>query len=366
MPAPVRIRSRASVLQVLRDPQRKSLPRIAWEAAAFWREKQERPHQYFQGLLYRKGIDDPQVYLGRDDRGRLDRLIMRPEASMKLRHKHLFDEHFSGALGVRLPRHLGYTEGGVFRAADETERPLGTEDDLRQLVDRLLDDVSAHGGDSFFAKPTNSSRGRGIVKVTSPVLDTVTWRAIQGQDYVFQQTVAQHPALSAVAPDSLNTMRVVTVRRDREEPEVAAVMMRFGRRGGATDNASAGGLIAGVDLATGRLARFCGTLFGSGGETFTHHPDTGHPLLGDGIPAFEIPKFEAGLEMARAAARHTEYPLVGWDVAIAPDGPVLIEGNFRPDYNTNETVSGAYATNPVFGPYIQELTGGRGLGPASR
>lgn len=361
MASSARIRSRASLLQIFRDPQRKSFPRIAWEAAAFKREKGEGPSQYFQSFLYRKGVRAPLRYLSRGDRERLNQLIMREEASLKLRRKHLFEEHFSQAPGVRLARHLGYAEEGTFRASNGSEFPLDTSKDLERMLERLLDNVRAHGGDSLFAKPTNMSRGRGIMKVTSSLPDPTLWESMQERGYVFQQTVAQHPKLAAVVPDTLNTMRITTVRREGEEPAVTSVWIRFGRVGGFVDNASAGGLFAGVDLATGRLARFCGSYFDKGGKVFTQHPDTGHPLFGGGRPAFEIPEFEAALEMALAAARHSDYPLVGWDVAVAHDGPVLIEANFKPDVHADEVANGAYVDNPVLGPFIQEITGGRGL-----
>ncbi len=92
------------------------------------------------------------------------------------------------------------------------------------------------------------------------------------------------------------------------------------------------------------------------GEFFEVHPDTGVP-----VKDFCVPDFAAALDLVRRAAKALPYPLVGWDVGFTPAGPVLIEGNHNPDYFDDEIASGPYATNPVLGPFIDELTGGRGL-----
>mgnify|MGYP000795309594 FL=1 len=50
---------------------------------------------------------------------------------------------------------------------------------------------------------------------------------------------------------------------------------------------------------------------------------------------FQIPLFDQALELCRTASRRVEAHLkyIGWDVAITPDGPVLVEGNNLPGYD---------------------------------
>lgn len=57
-----------------------------------------------------------------------------------------------------------------------------------------------------------------------------------------------------------------------------------------------------------------------------------HPVTGTEITGFQIPLFDQALELCRTASRRVEAHLkyIGWDVAITPDGPVLVEGNNLP------------------------------------
>jgi hypothetical protein len=82
-----------------------------------------------------------------------------------------------------------------------------------------------------------------------------------------------------------------------------------------------------VDLETGIL----GLMTGDKGDTrfqwFADHPVTGVPVLGRTLPHW--PEIRAV-----ALAAHLACPdrlLVGWDIALTPDGAVLLEGNAYPD-----------------------------------
>jgi hypothetical protein len=108
-------------------------------------------------------------------------------------------------------------------------------------------------------------------------------------------------------------------------PEVVSATLRFPSRPEATvDNMKAGGLLAAVDLAGGALGLGCQ---GYGGGDHANHPVTGAPILGRIVPEWAAVK---GLAVRAHATGFADYALIGWDIAIAPDGPVLIEGNGKP------------------------------------
>ena len=66
-------------------------------------------------------------------------------------------------------------------------------------------------------------------------------------------------------------------------------------------------------------------------KRFETHPLTGIPFMG-----FQVPLWDEALDMVRKAARKAygyNCHWIGWDVAITPDGPVLVEGNNLPGYD---------------------------------
>ena len=62
------------------------------------------------------------------------------------------------------------------------------------------------------------------------------------------------------------------------------------------------------------------------GEIFYEHPITKEKILG-----FQVPMFKEAVEFIKeASAVVPEIAYAGWDVAITPNGPAIIEGNCFP------------------------------------
>jgi hypothetical protein len=85
-----------------------------------------------------------------------------------------------------------------------------------------------------------------------------------------------------------------------------------------------GNLLVRVCLDTGDLQQAVRmTLDGSGMQTVSRHPETGLPFEG-----FKLPLWHEAIEMlSRAALKFLPMRTIGWDVALTPDGPVIVEGN---------------------------------------
>ena len=59
-----------------------------------------------------------------------------------------------------------------------------------------------------------------------------------------------------------------------------------------------------------------------------------HPTTGVVFDGFQIPCFQEAKELVLKAALESDKILVvGWDVAISENGPVVIEGNRRPGFD---------------------------------
>ncbi|WP_341647579.1 sugar-transfer associated ATP-grasp domain-containing protein [Thauera humireducens] len=125
----------------------------------------------------------------------------------------------------------------------------------------------------------------------------------------------------------LQTVRVVTVVDHVDRVYILAARLRLICGDVAHDNfefGKTGNVIAILNPENGRIESAVG---GSSAryemQPVTRHPRTGHELIG-----FEVPNWPAVRELAICAAQKF-MPLrsIGWDVAVTPDTPTLIEGN---------------------------------------
>lgn len=182
-------------------------------------------------------------------------------------------------------------------------------------------------GRDLVIKPSDGEGGDGVV-ILERVMDAadLAARLPRGRGaYVVQERVRTHPGLADLALDALPTVRIVTMIDEVGAPEVVSATFRFASVHGArVDNMKAGGLIAAVDLPVGALGVACK---GYGGGDHPVHPITGAAIAGRMLPDWPAAK---GLVRRAHAETFADYALIGWDVALAPDGPVLIEGNGKP------------------------------------
>ncbi|NJK87644.1 MAG: hypothetical protein HC906_18385 [Bacteroidales bacterium] len=73
---------------------------------------------------------------------------------------------------------------------------------------------------------------------------------------------------------------------------------------------------------------------------------------------FQVPFYEEAKELVTEAAKQIpQIKIIGWDIAIQPDGPILIEGNDHPGIRYNEIVMKGFGKNPVFLEMFNEALG---------
>lgn len=143
---------------------------------------------------------------------------------------------------------------------------------------------------------------------------------------VLQRRHRLSAGLSDLGVSGLSTVRIITFRDfDRPEPRVLSAGFRIPAASSIRDNFSGGGLAAPIDLRTGELAAGRKIDPAESHIDFPSHPDTGGRILGRRLPMWDQVK-----ELAiRAHAAYPEFPSVGWDIAIAESGLLLMEGNCR-------------------------------------
>jgi len=219
-----------------------------------------------------------------------------PEAAYVLQHKARFYRAFGDLMGRE-----------VFDPTQQSEQELG----------RFL---AAHS--QVVIKPLGGAFGRGVRFLTAEERKSPErlYRELRRDRAIADEALVQHPAMAELHPDSVNTLRITTVRSGGVV-HVTSTALRMGSGGQRVDNLKAGGIAVSIDVETGRISS---TGVDRMGVRYAQHPSTGVELLGRPIPSWpEV------LDLARAAAdRVPSVRYVGWDIAIRRDGrPVLIEGN---------------------------------------
>jgi hypothetical protein len=151
------------------------------------------------------------------------------------------------------------------------------------------------------------------------------WLGTRGGDWIVQSAVQGHPELLDVSLDALSTARITTMRNEQGEPEIVTAVLRFaGNMGAVVDNLAAGGLLAPIDQRSGVLGPAC---YGRRPEDVTAHPVTGAVIEGRRVPDWSATR---DLVVGAHRCAFAEYSMIGWDVGVSRDGPILIEGNGKP------------------------------------
>jgi len=205
------------------------------------------------------------------------------------------------------------------RFAREYADLLGRETiDLRDVDDSELAAFLARHP-KVLAKPVEG-HGGGNITLYENVTDAAAFRAevtAAGQSTI-DEFIVQHPAMSALYPDAVNTVRMITFLDKRGTVHLLAAVLRIGN-GDVIDNFASGGMFTMLD--SDGVALYPGVDKQS--NVYAEHPVTRTPIVG-----FRVPMYDRVWSLTQELARRTpEAPYVGWDLAITPDGPVVIEGN---------------------------------------
>lgn len=190
-----------------------------------------------------------------------------------------------------------------------------------QDVEKLIKSVS-----SILVKPADGSFGIGIEKYNcSDIVDIEKFYCQYCKsDCVIEEVVEQHQEIAQFNVDSLNTFRIVTVKKSNRV-DIFGAVFRIGRKGSIVDNHHSGGLSAIVDVENGII---CSNATDQNFSNFIFHPDSNIQIIGYKIPFWD----DIIATVKEAALVIDEVSFVGWDVGInTKSEPVIIEGNRNAD-----------------------------------
>ena len=271
-----------------------------------------------QGFRERLDEADSDAYLSSNEAIR----ALNSDYITPIHHKYAFQRATEPTIDA-VPTIYGTIDRGRF------EPTAAAESDLSTLL-------SAEG--TLVLKPVSEGRGDGVyvledgeqarLKMGSGTIEsTVADLAADLDGYLVTEFLEQHDYAASIFPGATNTIRIHTL----VDPETGEISLhrpshRFGSRESAPiDNWSKGGYTAPIDTDTGEIGRLI-ALDGASRSRLRTHPETDARVAGVTVPYWA----ELRDLVREAAAIHRDAPLVGWDVVVTEDGPVLLEGNARP------------------------------------
>lgn len=185
-----------------------------------------------------------------------------------------------------------------------------SDEDLKSFLAKM---------NSIVIKGSHGCSGK-EVKVLNDLTDLdASVRIIREGHYdLIEEKIENIDSIRQLNPTSLNTCRIVSCQ-GMGYFKVLFACIRIGSKGALIDNATQGGTAARIDLKTGRIS----SLFKGNAFRVIENSQIGRNEIG-----FQIPYWKETLELLNEASKLVpEIHLVGWDVAITPQGPALIEGN---------------------------------------
>lgn len=195
----------------------------------------------------------------------------------------------------------------------------------------------------LFIKPLHGKGGRGAERWTSAGNDRfksgeAELNARELREHILglsryapviiQPRLVNHESLAGLNCGALTTVRVLTCLNSAGQPEVIGAALRMAvQANSVVDNFHVGGIAAAIDIETGEL----GPATDLGKDARLGWLDR-HPVTGTGIAGRKLAWWGSLRSLALDAHRaFNDRLFVGWDIAMTPDQPVIVEANGSPD-----------------------------------
>jgi hypothetical protein len=177
---------------------------------------------------------------------------------------------------------------------------------------------------TIIRKPISGLGGADVTKIYTKDIKNLKefYENLKLNNCLIEEEVIQNKEWNKLNPDSLNTIRVVT-KCINGKSDVLYAVARIGSGESIVDNFHKGGVGVKVNLKKGTLEGNtidkAGNISDITSKTFIK------------VDGFKIPYFKDMIKMVNEAAKvNDKVNIVGWDVALTNEGPVIIEGNRGP------------------------------------
>jgi len=339
----------------LKDEERKPILQMFYELCRSGIQEKDIPRHYFSNLLYKKGRDDYLDFLGLRNCFFFMRSPKIHDGAITqfLKNKLLFHRFFSRT-EIKIPELIGFNSKEHFCLPGGNARKIENVQDFKQFFVSFLDEESC---DYIFIKPIEGERGKDCFRLDkkncSPNNDYVdlVFRRVKNGNFIFEKGIKQHKEIMAMHPKSVNPIRIETFFDKKTGPEIVSAAISIGKGGSFVGSRCQGGFGVKIRIDSGRINEYGLMMLEYGNGRIYRHPDTEYEFKGKVIPFFDEVK-----TVAKKATILLPNTLIGWDIAISEEGPLIIEGN-APGHNISgqQTVCGGYRKNPVFKKVLEEF-----------
>ena len=204
-----------------------------------------------------------------------------------------------------------FRSGNEILSDEQVDSIIQQVNDNRIFVKRFTG--GAASGVSIFTRTAN---GDYIDEDGTSVSAQMIRYKYQGQDFIFEKQLTQEETLRKFNPDTVNTIRVLTYKKN-----VVSAAVRFGARGSYVDNTAKGGVAVSLDIDTGCLGDYGMREYDL--YKYYEHPDS-HLKFAQTI----VPQWPEVRKLVEKTLQYLPYyNSVGFDIATTDDGPVIIEIN---------------------------------------
>ncbi|MDT7829339.1 sugar-transfer associated ATP-grasp domain-containing protein [Pricia sp. S334] len=329
------------------DSDKKPVLLMLKEFFGLWAIKKSFPIHYIIRFLYRNEYKNPYDYLDMKQY----RSIILSKKNNQEEYVHLLSDKFLFSLlcekyGLPSPKVVSYNMNGSFFYNGKVQS-AGIVEELFECFKNVLQtsgvkrlfikSFCGYGGTEVFLLEYSSLK-EDLKKFGNIILTGA---------FVHQEGIVQHAEVNKIYPHSINTLRVETYIENSGKINILGMVMRFGAGGKFVDNLSSGGFSVPVEPLTGNLMPKGLQRIRFGGNVYYRHPDTDFEFKG-----YKIPYFNEARQLCLQLAQHIPNRLVGWDIALTPNGPVVIEGNHTPGIMLGEIGYGGYVKHPLFNEMI--------------
>ncbi|MBS3991059.1 MAG: hypothetical protein KGZ51_03235 [Erysipelothrix sp.] len=344
----------SKIKRVLSDPLRKPLIQIVFEMSKEALRLKRMPNEYLSRFCYRKGSLPLSNYVSDHFIGLIQTSkVLHSPNSVELLLNKLEFYRFCLEHDIPTAKILAYSNhGNIYSINDE----ILDLNELSKFIALLSQWIEESPYQSLFIKPNDLKGGVGAFKIDESCLSNLElmktiWNQCISSKMIIQNTLVQHPVINAINPASINTVRMDTYQPLEGAPRIISACMRFGRQGSVVDNpGTSKGFFVKLNTNTHQLEGLGQQIITFGNQVFTHHPDTHHPL--DGVV---IPYIDEAIDLVLRATQCVGDRLIGWDVCVTPDGPLLIEGNHNYHIVMLEIANGGYAHRPAYQDVLKEV-----------